>query len=142
MYCKNCGEKYSNDKAIICVKCGVKKGQGDNYCPECGEEIPNPNSEFCLKCGVKLKNNFSSILTNDEPKEKIIAGLLALFLGSFGIHRFYLGYNNIGIAQLILGVLGFLTCGITTIISGIWGIVDCVFIFTDKLPDSNGTPLK
>jgi TM2 domain-containing membrane protein YozV len=142
VFCRNCGEKYQNEKAVICVKCGVKKGQGNRYCPECGELVPNENSEFCLKCGVKLKNTFNSFLSNDAHKDKLVAGLLALFLGGFGIHRFYLGYNNIAIAQLVLGLLGFVTCGITSIISVIWAIVDCVLIFTDKLTDFNGVPLK
>jgi TM2 domain-containing membrane protein YozV len=142
VFCRNCGEKYSSDKAVICTKCGVKKGHGDNYCPECGESIPNKNSEFCLKCGVKLKGNLNSLLANDSPKDKLIAGLLALFLGGLGIHRFYLGYNTIAITQLVLGLLGFVTCGITSIISAIWGLVDCILIFTDKLPNFNGDPLR
>ena len=53
-------------------------------------------------------------------KSKLAAGLLGIFLGALGIHRFYLGYNAIGVIQLILGLpLGFLTCGITTIVAQI-----------------------
>jgi len=55
MYCRECGEKYLNDKAVICVKCGVERDKGRNYCPECGESVPNSKSEVCLKCGVSLK---------------------------------------------------------------------------------------
>ncbi len=28
MYCRQCGEKLSNPKAVICVKCGTNKGKG------------------------------------------------------------------------------------------------------------------
>ena len=28
MFCKNCGEQYQTDEAVICVKCGTAKGHG------------------------------------------------------------------------------------------------------------------
>jgi len=42
-------------------------------------------------------------------KSKIIAALLAFFLGTFGIHNFYLGYTGKGVVQLILGLIGYAT---------------------------------
>ena len=36
-------------------------------------------------------------------EKKIVAGILGILLGSFGIHKFYLGYTKEGIIQLILG---------------------------------------
>ena len=38
---------------------------------------------------------------NDE-KSKIVAGLLAIFLGGLGIHKFYLGYTKTGIIFLLI----------------------------------------
>jgi len=35
-------------------------------------------------------------------KEKIVAALLAFFLGAFGAHKFYLGYNTAGIIMLLI----------------------------------------
>lgn len=72
------------------------------------------------------------------PKSRVAAGLLALFLGAFGIHRFYLGHNGTGIAMLLLTVL---TCGYGGVISGIWAIVDMIGIFTGSMRDSDGQPL-
>ena len=37
-------------------------------------------------------------------KSKTVAGWLAFFLGSFGAHKFYLGYNGAGIAHLALSL--------------------------------------
>jgi TM2 domain-containing membrane protein YozV len=72
----------------------------------------------------------------------LTAALLGIFVGAFGIHRFYLGYNTIGIAQLVLGVLGIVTCGITTIASAIWGLVEGILILTGSINrDAQGRPL-
>ena len=40
-------------------------------------------------------------------KDKIAAGLLALFLGAFGIHKFYLGYSKAGIIMILVFIVGF-----------------------------------
>lgn len=52
--------------------------------------------------------------------KKMIAGILGILLGGLGVHKFYLGYTQTGIIQLIIGVL---TCGIGGIIGLIEGII-------------------
>jgi TM2 domain-containing membrane protein YozV len=52
-------------------------------------------------------------------EKKIVAGILAICLGSFGIHKFYLGYTKAGIIQIILSFL----CGIGSIIAIIEGVI-------------------
>jgi TM2 domain-containing membrane protein YozV len=64
------------------------------------------------------------------PKSKVAALLLCFFLGGLGIHRFYLGYTGIGIAQL-------LTCGGL----GIWSLIDFIMLLTDSITDSQGRRL-
>lgn len=53
-FCKNCGEPYMTDEAVMCVKCGVAKGQGNNYCHNCGKPLA-PDAAVCLNCGVANK---------------------------------------------------------------------------------------
>lgn len=73
-------------------------------------------------------------------KSKLAAALLGIFLGSFGIHNFYLGYTTKAVIQLILTVV---TCGIGSIISGIWGFIEGILILTGSIAcDGNGVPLK
>jgi TM2 domain-containing membrane protein YozV len=66
------------------------------------------------------------------------AGLFGIFLGGFGVHRFYLGYTNIGIIQIIVTVL---TCGL----GHIWGLVEGIMILTGAeqfRTDAEGRPLR
>jgi hypothetical protein len=61
----------------------------------------------------------------------MVAVVLSLFLGVFGIDRFYLGYTGIGIAKLVtIGGLG------------IWALIDCVLIAVRVVPDAAGLPLR
>ncbi|MEC4184392.1 TM2 domain-containing protein [Adlercreutzia sp. R21] len=39
-------------------------------------------------------------------KSKVVAGLLAIFLGSLGVHKFYLGYTQAGIIMLAISLIG------------------------------------
>ena len=73
-----------------------------------------------------------------SEKSKMVAGLLQLIglFGLVGIGRIYLGYTGLGIAQLVVGLV---TCGIGAVV---WGIIDAVLIFTDKVRDPEGRPLR
>ena len=80
-----------------------------------------------------------------SDKSKVVAGLLQLLglVGILGIGRIYLGQNGLGITQLISGLLiGIVTCGIGLIVPVIWGIVDAVLIFSGKVRDRQGRPLR
>ena len=79
---------------------------------------------------------------NIKIKNKLLAGLLALFLGGMGIHRFYLGYIKIGIVQLSLWGLGYFTGGITWVIVQIWALIESILIFLGKIKDSEGNDLE
>ncbi|MBM3334468.1 TM2 domain-containing protein, partial [Candidatus Sumerlaeota bacterium] len=85
----------------------------------------------------------SSATPRSEAKSKMAAGLLGVFLGALGIHRFYLGYTAIGVAQLVLCLLGIVTCGITSAAAWIWGLVEGILILTGSINrDSKGQPLR
>jgi len=54
-----------------------------------------------------------------RSEKKVVAGILAIFLGSFGVHKFYLGYTTAGIVQLLLSVCTLGGLGIIGVIEGI-----------------------
>ena len=130
-FCKNCGEPYMTDEAVMCVKCGVAKGQGNNYCHNCGKPLA-PDAAVCLNCGVANKQ-----APAPDAKSKLVAGLLAIFLGTFGK----------AVTQLVLSIVGILLCcvvvGVFIVMGvGIWGLVEGIMILTGKIDtDGKGNPL-
>ena len=77
-----------------------------------------------------------------EQKSKLAAGLLGIFLGSLGIHNFYLGRTGVALAQLLISVV---SLGILSPVSAIWGFIEGVMILVGAEPfqrDAKGIPLR
>ena len=139
MYCRNCGNEMNNE-AVVCVKCGVPAGKGNNYCPNCGVET-HPDAVICVQCGVGFIKPEEEVAVGE--KSKLAAGLLGIFLGCFGVHNFYLGFTGKAVGQLLLGTLGSLACGIGPVVSGIWGLVEGImYLAGSKDKDAKGQKLK
>ncbi len=99
MYCSNCGKKVSDQAAS---------------CPDCGHPLKN------VRPGYEDGKEVS-------PKSRLAAILLAVFIGSLGIHRFYVGKVGTGIAMIFtLGGLG------------IWTLIDIIMIATGSFTDMEG----
>lgn len=118
MHCKNCGE-HMNDNQAICLKCGVKTGEGNGFCANCGQPVA-PGAEVCLSCGVAVKKAGGDFGKYD----KITIALVCFFLGGLGIHNFMLGETKKGIVRIVLSLL----CGI----GGIIALIDFIKILMDK----------
>lgn len=80
-------------------------------------------------------------------KNKIVAGLLALFLGNLGIHKFYLNETTPGVVYLVCTILGWLMAWcfiglIPVIIIGILALIDAIklLIMDDKVFDMRYNP--
>lgn len=105
------------------------------FCKNCGKEIAD-NAVICVNCGVATQN-----APVTSSKNKIVAALLAFFLGGLGIHNFYLGYKKKAIIQLVLSLVGSLII-IGPIIVGIWAFVEFIMILIGKIDDAEGNPLS
>ena len=65
---------------------------------------------------------------SSSSPNKIVAGLLAILLGELGIHKFYLGYKNEGIALLAVTVIGVLLAFVLIGFFVLLAVVIVVFI--------------
>ena len=63
--------------------------------------------------------------------KKVLAGVLAILLGGFGVHKFVLGYNKEGIIILVITlILGILTCGVAGWVMGVIGLIEGIIYLT------------
>lgn len=66
-----------------------------------------------------------------STKDHVAAGLLAIFLGVFGVHKFYLGYNGPGFIMLAVTVLGtLLTFGLAAAVVWVISIIEGILYLT------------
>jgi len=113
---------------VKCKQCGQVLGEGVNRCPICKYEQSNIRCLDEVHCYESEEGTY-------EPRLRIIAGLLQIFFGGFGIGRFYLGYNRIALGQLFTFPIFF--------IGGIWGVIDGILILCGQVEcDVNGVPMK
>lgn len=71
-----------------------------SLCHECTRSV-SVNAEICPHCGVRLKAVPNGLGVARNGKSRIVAALLAILFGGFGIHRFYLGRIGTGILYLL-----------------------------------------
>lgn len=102
MFCKECGRNIGEHS--ICPYCRTLQGYRSNI-------------EF-----VDL-GQFTFSYSN---RSAVTAGFLQIFLGAFGIGRFYLGYNKIGRLQILITLL---TAGMGGFL---WGFVDGIMILKGR----------
>ena len=72
--------------------------------------------------------------TAAAPKTKLVAGLLGIFLGSIGVHKFYLGDTKAGIIRIVVTV-------VTFGIGGLWGFIEGIMLLVNGGKDVNGVEL-
>lgn len=80
------------------------------------------------------------------PKSRVVAGLLGIFLGALGIHRFYLGYTGIGLLMLLITVAGGAATFVCMPGSGcgfvaLWGFIEGVLCLCGSMRDAQGREL-
>lgn len=163
-FCENCGmAKNSGNK--FCYNCGSPVGESEEICQVCGVTTGNyvsrNNTDFAgfgtnyqgmngygtnpYETGAYGSNPYGAPYT--PSKSRIVAGLLAIFLGFWGVHNFYLGNTKTAVTQLVLTIVGhFLICfGIGILITfgtWIWGLAEGVMLLSGKIDvDGQGRKL-
>lgn len=101
-------QRKKNEMALVnCKECGARVSETARACPSCGFS----NGKFL-------------------NRSRVAAFWLALLLGSFGAHKFYLGQNKTAVLYLV-----FFWTGIPFIL----GIIDAIIILLNKQSDFTGS---
>ena len=116
---------------MFCNKCG-KNIDSRNICPFCED---GKQSEYLFVSPAKKWPTTEEIPSGN--KSFLVAGLLQIFTGAFGLGRFYLKSYKIALFQLLSTVLTLGAGGF------IWGFVDVILILSGAVKkDGNGEKLK
>ena len=114
---------------VTCPSCKTQNISSSGRCSNCGSTLPispmpmQPYGEYPAK--------------PPGADKKLAAGLCGILLGSFGVHKFILGYQQEGIILLsvtiVAWIIALVTCGIGTpliMVPSIIGIVEGIMYLT------------
>ena len=119
---------------MFCRNCGKQLDDAAKFCPDCGSSTAEQTAQPAAEQPTVTYTE-SVVFDSSEQKSRLIAGLLGIFLGGWGIHNFYLGYTNKGILNIVLNFL----CGIGYIL----GLIEAIMILVGKTNvDAKNIPLK
>ncbi|AKH70456.1 putative membrane protein [Spongiibacter sp. IMCC21906] len=76
--------------------------------------------------GDKAQGVYPDLSLATASSKKVAAALFALFLGAFGAHKFYLGYNKQGVIMLVVFLLGFVLLGLPSLVISIIAFVEFI----------------
>lgn len=131
-----------------CKHCGAEVGSEYRLCPYCRTELEYPTQNqnngggqptiivqnvISNENAVSNRNNVGYAVRSVacSPKSKKLTLILAIALGFFGIHRFYVGKVGSGIVWLFTG--GGFFFGY---------IYDIIKVLSGTFKDGNGLPVK
>jgi TM2 domain-containing membrane protein YozV len=90
-------------------------------CGECGKQVSNL-AAVCPNCGAPVAGHLLPVATpviiTATPKSRLVAAVLAMLLGVFGVHWFYLNNRYLGAFYLLFS---------WTLIPAIAGVCDGLF---------------
>ena len=105
------------------------------FCTNCGNQF---TGSFCANCGTAANGASAApqqpMYASSAPaKSRTTAGILGILLGTFGVHKFYMGKVGAGIVYLLLWWTGLPL--IAGIIEGIIYLVEDDRAFYAKVTD-------
>lgn len=121
--CPVCGNVTYSSSPLIkvkCQNCGCEYPANAEYSNEYRRESAGSQQGAC-GVGDNVFNNGAS------GKSRGIAALLAILLGSLGVHYFYVGKNTAGIICLLLTIF---SCGIAATLLSIMGLIQGILMLT------------
>lgn len=114
---------------VTCPRCSAQNSSLNTTCMTCGSALPVSAMPM-----QKVENAGAKPAGADK---KVLAGVLGIVLGSLGIHKFVLGYNQEGVillgGYLVAWVIAMVTCGIGTpliFVPMVIGIIEGIMYLT------------
>jgi len=130
--CPQCGKQYSTEERVNRVKCpycgaetDVSYSQQQPPYQQGYQQPPYQQPQYGYQQPASSGNIFDE---GPSGKSRGLAGLLAILLGSLGIHYFYLGKNTAGIVFLLVAVL---SCGFLAALTAILSLIQGILMFTE-----------
>lgn len=171
--CKGCGEEIE-DGVMFCPKCGVRQNSSatreENVdkiianAATASEDVSSAVSDayqlvrFGKKVGKAAVKEVTEKKEGCSLKSRVVAAVLAFFLGVIGAHSFYLGKKGNGVAHILMCVIGFLI-GILSaaevipeemlplvvvieVLNEAWALIESLVLLFGGGKDGNGLPVK
>jgi TM2 domain-containing membrane protein YozV len=118
----------SEDKKDLGDELNDMLGDAKEGAKKAAEKIKEDAKDFsksAKETAGDFKEGISSVTGGDN--KKVVAGILAIILGSLGIHKFVLGYTKEGVILLLVTVL---SCGFGSAITGLIGLIEGIIYLT------------
>lgn len=114
-----------------CQNCGTENSGYESFCRNCGTLLSNQPNQYQNQQMQPPANAGMQQQQIPGADKKILAGILGIVLGAFGVHKFVLGYTTEGVIMLVVSLVGaILLCGIPTVIIQVIGIVEGIMYLT------------
>ena len=141
---------------VFCPKCKKRVDSFSTTCSWCNTSFmtdTNEKSTFQENASVihptytvSESHPIKQYTPTESSKSRLVAALLAFFLGEFGAHRFYVGKTTSGGIQLVLFIVGLILCVVVVgivplLISVIWSLIDFIIILCGSFKDKDGLPI-
>ena len=85
---------------------------------------------------MEIVDEFGNKLPAPQENKRILAGVLGILFGTFGVHKFVLGYQNEGLTMFLISVL---TCGIGAGFIALIGLIEGIVYLTKSDEDFYNT---
>ena len=122
------GAKKAADKASeLAGEAADKAKEFAGDAKEKASEFADDAKEAASEFADSAKEAFTSV---GGENKKVLAGILGILLGAFGVHKFILGYTKEGAIMLVASIVGFFLCGLPTLLVSVVGLVEGIIYLT------------
>lgn len=154
MFCSSCGKECS-ETAEFCPSCGAalkkdtsgsavvepqaivnEKTAASPEAPSAAPESPSIPAGNVGAQGNPVTPSQTPASSTSTDSGKVVAGVLAILFGTFGVHKFYLGYKTAGFIMLAVTVV---SCCSFALVMQIIGIIEGVIYLSKSDADFKKT---